>query len=83
MVEYKNLSDFCKSVGIPVSKVKKVYMPEWWVQSKRKVIGYSDWVDTRCCALYPSVFVWVPAYDYSGYFQKKDLKLVKKDVIQR
>jgi hypothetical protein len=74
---FKDLTHFCEALGIPKSKVKKVLMPAWWVGSKKRVIGYTDWKDTHCCDTTPATFVWVPVYDYDGYFHKKDLKLVK------
>lgn len=52
----------------------KVLMPKWW--NKRLVYGYTDGVPTYCCELYPSVFVDVPYFDYSGYFREKDLRVI-------
>jgi len=40
------------------------------------VIGYTDNVETYCCEMTPSIFVWVPEFDYDGYFHKKDLTVV-------
>jgi hypothetical protein len=74
---FQNLAEFCKALGKPQSKIKKVLMPSWWVKTNRKIIGYSEGVDTHCCSFEPAWYVWVPAYDYDGYFRKKDLKVVK------
>jgi hypothetical protein len=52
----------------------KVKMPKWWTESKKDVIGYTDKIDTYCCCLTPSWFVEVPEFDYSGYFNIKDLE---------
>ena len=55
--------------------MKKVYTPKWWDNGKRH-IGYTDGVDTFCCEMQPSWFVKVPAMDYTGYFLKKDLRII-------
>jgi len=56
----------------------KVIMPKWWTETEKKVIGYTDKVDTYCCELLPSWFVEVPKFNYEGYFYKEDLKEFKK-----
>jgi hypothetical protein len=74
---FANLEHFCQSVGIEESDVVKVYMPNWWSEPDVNVVGYTDDKGTYCCELSPSVFVWVPEYDYDGYFFKRDLEVIK------
>jgi len=76
---FTSLEHFCQCVGIEISEVVKVYMPNWWSDPEIDVIGYSANKETYCCELSPSVFVWVPKYDYDGYFSKKDLRVVEDD----
>jgi len=75
---FKNLNHFCECLEI--ENAMKVIMPKWWTESEGKidhdVIGYTDNRETYCCELTPSVFVWVPEFDYDGYFRSKDLKVV-------
>lgn len=53
----------------------KVKLPYWWTEGE-EVIGYTDKVDTYCCCTVRAWFVTVPAYDYEGYFNVRDLKEV-------
>lgn len=75
---FSNLEHFCDCTGIKESEVVKVIMPKWWSEPDTNVIGYTDDKPTYCCELSPSVFVWVPKYDYDGYFFKKDLQIIKE-----
>jgi len=70
---FKNLKHFCECLKI--ESAAKVIMPMWWSE-KENVIGYTDNVETYCCEMTPSIFVWVPEFDYDGYFHKKDLTVV-------
>ena len=63
---------------IPKEYTTVVKMPLWWTEGERDVLGYTDAVDTYCCSLYPAWFVYVPRYDYSGYFSPKDLLIQNK-----
>ena len=54
----------------------KVKMPKWWTDVNHDVYGYTDAVDTYCCDLQAAWFVEVPEFEYSGYFQAKDLVIV-------
>ena len=74
---FSNLEHFCQSLNIDEKDVVKVIMPNWWSDPDINVIGYTDDKPTYCCELSPSVFVWVPKYDYDGYFFKKDLQVIK------
>ncbi len=54
----------------------KVLMPKFWTEINEPVIGYTDGVDTYCCCLTPAWFVEVPEFEYSGYFNIKDLTVI-------
>ena len=56
-------------------KQVKVQMPLWWTDGK-EVYGYTDGVDTFCCCTTAAWFVEVPEFDYSGYFNVSDLRVV-------
>jgi len=73
---FNNLLHFCECMDIPESEVVKVVMPDWWTESKKKIIGFTDNKETYCCEMTPSLFVWVPKFDYSGYFHVKDLRVI-------
>lgn len=74
---FVNLEHFCQCMGIGESEVVKVIMPKWWTESDKKIIGFTDDKPTYCCEMRPSIFVWVPKYDYAGYFSKKDLQVIE------
>ena len=76
MTEFTSLQEFCECMKIEKSAVVKVLMPRWWTRTHNDVVGYTDNVDTHCCDITPAVFVWVPEFDYSGYFHKKDLDYI-------
>jgi hypothetical protein len=46
-------------------------------------VGYSDGVDTHCCEATPSWFVEIPEVNYSGYFHKNDLKVLRREHVER
>lgn len=58
--------------------MKKVILPTWWAETKKTVVGYTDGKTTYCCSAEPTWFVDVPEFEYSGYFNVSDLKVVKK-----
>jgi len=57
----------------------KVIMPKWWHEEDKKVIGFTDCINTYCCSSSPSWYVSVPDLDYEGYFNIKDLILQNKE----
>jgi hypothetical protein len=73
---FSNLEHFCDCLDIKQSDVVKVIMPDWWSNPDKNIVGYTDDKETYCCELRPAVFVWVPDYDYDGYFYKKDLQVI-------
>jgi len=56
---------------------KRVVMPSWWTGERQPVHGYTDAVDTYCYCTVPAWYVHVPKYDYWGYFNVKDLQVIK------
>ena len=70
---FSSLQSFCEVMEIQLDEVITVLMPDWWTDVDYPVLGFTDDMETYCCEMTPSIFVWVPQFDYSGYFHKKDL----------
>jgi hypothetical protein len=73
---FESLEQFCECMEIPKQDVITVVMPDWWTKVDYPVLGFTDDQETYCCCLNPSIYVWVPEFDYDGYFAKKDLREV-------
>lgn len=78
---FENLQHFTGCCKVKESELVKVKMPDWWAETDHDVFGYTDYKETYCCELRPSVYVWVPEYDYDGYFHMKDLEVINNDRI--
>ena len=74
MESFKSLKDFCECIKISKDEVIRVFMPDWWTEVDYDVIGYTDMVETHLCSFDTAVFVWVPEFDYDGYFKSSYLK---------
>jgi hypothetical protein len=73
---FESLQNFCECVKIPKDEAITVLMPDWWTDVDYPVLGFTDDKETYCCEMRPAIFVWVPEFDYDGYFYKKDLREV-------
>lgn len=73
---FNSLQSFCESMEIQKNEVITVLMPDWWTDVDYPVLGFTDDKETYCCEMTPSIYVWVPEFDYVGYFHKKDLREV-------